>query len=253
MANPERPSGLPPDAPPKSCTPHTSTPGSGQSRTARTCPEPVSFPASSTAPAAAALRASARACALLNLWVSEWALTQRNPGICSPEPAVPPRSPAPSAARPAERLGRSACFPGPHQAASPPPRNPELGAEARCSWAPGEQEAQPRDRTVHWCPAPSRIPPEPAALTEALWAPWLQSSLEAKEVSGRPERLGLWRLRPLSCVSTARGTRAPTRPRRRAGLPARGPAARAGDVVCAARPRGLSAPGSEAREVGRAS
>ena len=175
------------------------------------------------------------------------------PGICSSRAGGTARSPAPSAARPAERLSRSACFPSPHQAASPPPpRNPELGAEARCSWAPGGPEAQPRDRTVHWCPAPSRIPPEPAALTEALWAPWLQSSLEAEEVSGRPECLGLWLLRPLNCVSTARGTRGPTRPWRRAGFPARGPAARAGDVVRATRPCGLSAPGSEAREVGRA-
>ncbi|CAN0405486.1 unnamed protein product [Rangifer tarandus platyrhynchus] len=45
LANPERPSGPSPDAPLKSCTPHTSTLGSGRSRTATTCPEPFSFPA----------------------------------------------------------------------------------------------------------------------------------------------------------------------------------------------------------------
>lgn len=150
---------------------------------------------------------------------------------------MPPRSRAPSAARPAERLGRSGLLPGPPPGrVSAAPRNPELGAEARCSWAPSGQEAQPRDRTVRWSPGPSRIPPEPAASTEALWAPWLQSSLEAEEVSGRPERLGLWRLRPLNCVSTARGAQAPTRPWRLAGFPARGPAAHAGAVVRAARP-----------------
>ena len=51
---------------------------------------------------------------------------------------LPSRQHLPEARLPAPRGLQSAwaapaCFPGTHQATSPPPRNPELRAEAQCS------------------------------------------------------------------------------------------------------------------------
>lgn len=85
---------------------------------------------------------------------------------------LPSRRHLPEARLPAPRGLQSswaaqACFPGTPQAASLPPRNPELRDGQRLG-APEHPVGREEQRTVGWCPAPSRVPPESAALTEAL-------------------------------------------------------------------------------------
>lgn len=127
---------------------------------------PGSSLASSTAPATAALSIRAPACTVLNCWLSEWTLTWRNGGICSSRAGG--TSPKPGSQR------RAACrAPGPLRPASRAPPRPRLCRLETLSYgqrlgAPEHPVGREEQRTVGWCPAPSRVPPESAALTEAL-------------------------------------------------------------------------------------
>lgn len=167
---------------------------------------------------------------------------------------LPSRRHLPEARLPAPRGLQSswaaqACFPGTPQAASLPPRNPELRAEARCSRTPrGEGGAANSGLVSSTLPRPAGIRCLDRGLVGAPVSeqPGGRGSQQSPRMP-RPLATSAFKLRFHG--SRCAGTNAAMQTRR---FPRRGGLRLARETWCALPgPRGLSAPGSEAREVER--